>query len=472
MFLRFFPGPLRLLLLPVLWLTCAAEGNAVKYEVVPCCSPCQAIHDRANYNTDFLSIFTILVQGQNDWLFRSDIELMTRFGPDDANLQRIKRLSDLLKERGTELALVYHPTRGLVHASKVPNSAKYDYSAASASYRQALERLRTAGVIVPDLTPLLNETGQEHEYFFRRDHHWTTYGAQRAARIVAEQLRKQPVYGSLEKQDFINQRVGLLRRNGTLQIAWQRLCGETFADQYVDAFLAEPVGQVAGGNQQETLFGSKLPPVVLAGTSFSSLEVNYGFEGYLKEYLGVDILNESLEGSGGYDSLIQYFMSEEFHTQPPKLLVWEIPSYHDLNKDLYYRQMHALIQNGCVGKPVELAKTTRLKSGRNEILFNGGGELKTLRSGNYLLEMQFDNPQAKHINATVWYVNGRNERVKIQHGPAMDNKGRFMVALRDDAEWKDFNFLSVDLNVEGQPPAGKVNTKLCRDTRQPQVVAR
>jgi alginate biosynthesis protein AlgX len=453
----------------LLWLllflpgTGGAQERALEYKVTPCCSPCAAVNNRANYNTGFLSIFPILMRGKDDWLFRSEVELMTAFGPTAEGLRQLKVFSDLLKARGTQLVVIYHPTRGLVHLSKLPDSVDFDYAAASANYRQALERFRSIGVIAPDLTPLLNEPPQKHEYFFRRDHHWTPYGAERVARLVADELRNHPQYQSLERRSFANRRAGLMKKTGTLQRAWQRLCADTFADQYVDEFVSEAVEQVAGGNQQELLFGNKLPSTTLVGTSYSGGEVNYNFEGYLKEYLGIDILNEAMAGGGAYDAMIRYLLSEGFRTQAPKFLLWEVPAYHDLSKEMFYRQVYALIGNGCAGKPVALAKTTRLRPGRNEILFNGGGELKDIRGGNYVLDMKFDNPLARDINATIWYVNGRHERVAIRHGVSVDSRGHFMVALRNDAEWKAFNFLSVDLNVEPPLPAASITATLCKD---------
>lgn len=464
-FLRRWPRRLPALPALLALLASAPSGHALNYEIVPCCTPCQAVHDRASYNTGFLSLFTMLLQGKDDWLFRSDLELLTVFGPDEESLQKLKMFSDALKKRGTQLVLVYHPSRGLVHPSKVPAAARYDFAAASANYRGTLERLRGTGVIVPDLTPLLGED-HEREFFFRRDHHWTPYGAERTARIVADTLRRHPAYASLEKREFTTRRVGLMRKNGTLQIAWQRLCGDTYADQYVDEFLSEQSSESVGGgaDQQALLFGNgKLPEITLIGTSFSKSAYNYNFDGYLKQYLGVDVLNEALAGAN-YGAFLQYLPGEAFQTQPPKFIIWEIPSYHDLKKGMFYRQVYALLENGCVGKPVELVRTTRLRSGRNEILFNGGGELKTLRGGNYLLDLKFDNPEVSSINATVWYVNGRNERVKIDHGTTVDSRGRFTVALRDDRDWKDFNFLSVDLHIDGPPPAQSITARLCRDS--------
>jgi alginate biosynthesis protein AlgX len=397
------------------------------------------------------------MRGKDDWLFRSEVELMTAFGPTADGLRQLKVFSDLLKERGTQLVVIYHPTRGLVHRSRLPESINYDYAAASANYRQALERFRGIGIIAPDLTPLLDEPEQEHEYFFRRDHHWTPYGAERVARLVAAELRNHPQYQSLEKRRFSNRRIGLMKKTGTLQRAWQRLCADTFADQYVDEFVSE-----SGGNRQELLFGNKLPAVTLIGTSYSGGEVNYNFDGYLKQYLGVDILNEAMAGGGAYDAMIRYVMSDGFRTQAPKFLLWEVPSYHDLSREMFYRQVYALIGNGCDGKPAVLAGTKRLRPGRNEILFNGGGELKDLRGGNYVLDLKFDNPPARDIDAAIWYVNGRRERVTLRHGISIDSRGRFMVALRNDAEWKDFNFLSVDLNVEPPLPAASITATLCK----------
>jgi hypothetical protein len=114
---------IRLALLPLLWLllpgagTAQSQGGALEYKVTPCCTPCAAVNNPANYNTGFLSIFPILMRGKDDWLFRSEVELMTAFGPTPEGLHQLKVFSDLLKERGTQLVMIYHPTRGLVHRS-------------------------------------------------------------------------------------------------------------------------------------------------------------------------------------------------------------------------------------------------------------------------------------------------------------------------------------------------------------------
>src|SRR5688500_17080412 len=96
----------------------AQQDKTLVYKVTPCCTPCAAVNNRANYNTGFLSIFPLLMRGKDDWLFRSEVELMTAFGPTPEGLRQLKVFSDLLKERGTQLVVVYHPTRGLVHRSR------------------------------------------------------------------------------------------------------------------------------------------------------------------------------------------------------------------------------------------------------------------------------------------------------------------------------------------------------------------
>ncbi|NBV29476.1 hypothetical protein EBS02_10795, partial [bacterium] len=77
----------------------------------------------------------------------------------------------------------------------------------------------------------------------------------------------------------------------------------------------------------------KAPEIVLIGTSNSVNSSSYSnFDGFLKEALGTDVLNLSKTGGGFSDSMAEYLNSDQFKKSPPKIIIWEIPSYYDLNK--------------------------------------------------------------------------------------------------------------------------------------------
>jgi alginate biosynthesis protein AlgX len=76
------------------------------YTVERCCDLCPQAANRGAYTTGFLQSFTTLVQGKDGWLFRTDDDLRTSFGPDAEGMKSLKRLNAALKSRGVELVMV------------------------------------------------------------------------------------------------------------------------------------------------------------------------------------------------------------------------------------------------------------------------------------------------------------------------------------------------------------------------------
>ncbi len=451
----------------VLLMLVGKPAQAIEYEVEPCCDICPAAAEIENYDTSFLRSFRTLIEGEDGWLFRTESELMMEFGPDEFGLKELQRFAQALKSRGTELVLVYQPTRGLVHPFKANTAGnnQYDFALAATNYANALRRMRNAGIYTPDLTPLLNQPNDKADFYFRRDHHWTPVGARRTAALVAESVREHPIYPELENTEFATRRIGMMRKRGTLQSAFARLCGVQYAEQYVDEYITEPVeeGDLLGESEEDSLFGdAELPEVTLVGTSFSKGAYNYNFEGYLKEYLEVDILNEAIVG-GGYDgTLIQYLPSEEFQQSPPRLMIWEVPSYYDLSTTQFYRQVIPMVYDGCKNQPVVLQKTMTVKAGLQEILFNGGGEYQDLRGGDLLVDLQFSDPQVKEIELAFWYINRRRDRMKMEFGERVDNNGRFITELKTEEDWGNYRFLSLDLQLPEEAQPVEVTATMCR----------
>src|SRR5690606_34278317 len=134
----------------------AQEPAAPSYTAEPCCQLCPQAAERHRYPKGFMSSFTTLVQGQDDWLFRTDLDLMTNFSTPPEGLAQLKRLNDALKARGTQLVIVYQPTRGLVHHNRLSQNgrAAFNFEAAASSYRKALADFHKLGIVAPDLSPL------------------------------------------------------------------------------------------------------------------------------------------------------------------------------------------------------------------------------------------------------------------------------------------------------------------------------
>lgn len=435
------------------------QSKAPVYQVEDCCSLCPAAHDASQYTTNYMKNFTTLIDAQDAWLFRTQEDLRTEFGTSAAGYRMLKELRDAFKSRGVELVVVYQPTRGLVNRNKLKaeDRARFDYDLALRNYRQALARFEEVGLRVPDLSPLTDEQ-QEQPFYFRRDQHWTPYGAERTARLVAETVKRIPAFESIEKKEFVSQRIGLMGKTGTMQKVASQLCGTVYAPQYIDQFATEPKAE----SGSDELFGDSTPPqITLVGTSHSG--PNYNFGGFLEQHIGADVLNVAFPGGGLEGAMLEYLGSEEFQNNPPKILIWEFSPLYDLASSKIHRQMMAMLDNGCEGKDALLSRKTTLRPGANEVLVNGKGQLLDLPSKRHQVDIRFSDPSVKTLEATLWYLSGRREKVKLEKPDTADTDGRFAFELRDESDWAELNFFALEIigpEAGGEPL--EVEARVCR----------
>jgi alginate biosynthesis protein AlgX len=437
----------------------ARADDAPTFTAEPCCNICPQALDAKNYTTRYQQNFTTLVQAQGDWLFRTQEDLRTEFDTTPEGYRRLQQLHDAFKSKGVELVVVYQPTRGLVDRNKLfpADRDKFDYAKALGNYQAMLGRFSKMGYWVPDLSPLTNEQ-QAHDFYFRGDQHWTPYGAQRTAKIVAETVKRVPGFAEIPKREFESHLSGRMGKTGTLHNMAAQLCGNTYAIQYMDQFVTEPKGEAKDGD----LFGdSGNPQITLVGTSHSGK--NYNFSGFLEEYIGTDILNVAFPGGGLEGSMLQYLGSDDFQKKPPKILIWEFSPLYRLDQETIYRQMMSMLDNGCEGKPAVMSTSTTLKTGPNELLVNGKNGIKDVRNGSNQVDIKFADTSVKTLHARLWYMNGRHEDLKIEKPETSDTDGRFAFELRDDKDWADQQLLAVE--VQG-PEAGaapqQVEAKICK----------
>lgn len=441
----------------------ADEVKAPAFSAEPCCQLCPEAHDASRYTTRYQQNFTTLVQAQGDWLFRTREDLRTEFNTTPAGYKRLQQLHDAFKARGVELVVVYQPTRGLVNRNMLnpEDKAAFDYQKALRNYQAMLKRFAGMGYSVPDLSPLTNEqlaaADQGKDFYFRGDQHWTPYGAERAAKIVAATVHGMPAFAGIPRKEFETQKSGRMGKTGTLHNVAGQLCGTSYAVQYMDQFSTTPKGESGG----DDLFGdSGNAQITLVGTSHSGK--NYNFAGFLEQYIGADVLNVAFPGGGLEGSMIQYLGSEEFQKNPPKILVWEFSPLYRLDQDSLWRQMLALLDNGCDGKPALMNASTALKPGNNELLVNGrNGVIKDLTNRQHQLDIRFADTSVKTLQATLWYLNGRHENVKIEKPETSDTDGRFAFQLREDEDWAGQTLLA--LEVQGPENGSQdVQATLCK----------
>ncbi|UVE16855.1 alginate O-acetyltransferase [Pseudomonas sp. LS44] len=430
---------------------------APNFQAAPCCQLCPAVHDASRYTTDYQKNFITLVQAQGDWLFRSQEDLRTEFDTSAIGYQRMQQLHDAFARRGIELVLVYQPTRGLVNRDKLnpAEKARFDYQRARGNYQAMLGRFEKMGYNVPDLSPLTDEHA-EQAFYFRGDQHWTPYGAQRTAQIVAETVHQMPAFKDIPRREFVSKVIGRMGKRGTLHNVAGQLCGTSYATEYINQFATEP----KDSSGSDDMFGDGgNPEIVLVGTSHSGQ--NYNFAGFLQESIGADVLNVAFPGGGLEGSMIEYLSSPEFRDNPPKILIWEFSPLYNLDQETIYRQLFALLDDGCDSKPVVLANKTQLRPGSQEVLINSGA--KTIANRNGRIELDFADTSVKTVKAKLWYLNGRHESLKLEKPTTADTNGRFVFNLREDKDWAGQNLLAME--IEGPEAGGQpleVEAKLCQ----------
>ncbi|MBB2496150.1 alginate O-acetyltransferase [Aquipseudomonas ullengensis] len=426
-----------------------------QYPVERCCDICPQTLQDTTYSGD-MGEFTKLVKGQDDWLFRTRTDLMTQMGTTPEGYAHLQELRDALKARGVELMVVYIPTRGMANAEMLDPAVRqgYNLDEAKNNYHQVIEKMRSLGIRVPDLTPLLYEHGTaEKPFFFKRDHHWTPNGAEFTASLVADELRKSDVFKNIPRKEFVSRSDGQMYKIGSLNEAFNKVCGYSYANQYVTRFATEPK------EESSDLFGDEVTPqVVLAGTSFSSPQ--YNFAGFLKQHANVDVDNRSVSGGGFHSAMLQYLGSQDFQSNPPKILIWEITSYYDISMPIFYRQIMPMLADGCRMAPAEMSQKIKLRPGKNELLVNA--DVKPIRSERYIADIQFSQPDIKELQSAFWYMSGSKESLLISRSREVEPDGRFVFRLRDDTEWAGQTLLSMEITMPDDMPAGlEVEAKIC-----------
>ncbi|BAN49549.1 alginate biosynthesis protein AlgX [Metapseudomonas resinovorans] len=418
------------------------------YQAEACCSLCPAA---ASLDPSLPGLAGLggLVEARDGWLFSRAQDLRSQFGLDDYSYKQLERLRNALKHNGTELLVVYPPSRGLIHGDKLQpaDRARFDQAQARENYRATLARLRKLDIWVPDLASLLEAQAGTPDYYFKGDQHWTPQGAERTARLVAETARGIPALAQLPHGAYASQPAGLVGRSGSLQKAAQMACGTGYPRQFVQGYVTRPLEPEAAVEAD----------VVLVGSSNSADAFN--FAGFLEQYLGTPVRNASLASGGHTSALMQYLMSADYRKKSPKLLVWELDDADSLMQRNFYRQAIAAVGDGCSGQPALLQGRTGLAGGSRQVLFNGADGVLPIRGSDYRIELQLEAPDVQQLGATLTFMNGRQENLLFERGTG---PGRFLLELREDADWDDLTFLALSVQAMPGGSQGELSARLCK----------
>jgi len=448
-----------------------AEQENAAGEKAPCtdlqCLICPQLNDPAQYASGRMKLLATLTPGKDNWLFRSMVDMSNQFGIPKHMEPEFKRFMDTFKAKGINVVIAVQPTRGLMHRDKFyPDQMHgFDYLRASNNMRNFLDQMRRNGAIVPDIMPMIENPPAD--YFFRRDHHWTPIGSEITARITADEIKRQPFYADLTKKQYTTSPGIMLYKDGTLNIGLARICGNNFGIQYIRGYETVPADTDAA-----SLFDDETETeVILVGTSNSAAREDetkqYNFDGFLKEYLSVDLLNFALPGAGQDGALTQYLLSPDYDFKnPPKMIIWELPASYALDTPFTYRQLIPAINGGCKARPDMVKTKNQVKLNgvksheRIELLSNAGSNLRDFRNlrGGFL-DLKISDKNLKHFYIITYYDNGERDKIWIRREAIVEG-GQYYLEFSRDPRFEGANLLSVFME-----PTQDIKTPLTVDTQ-------
>lgn len=434
-----------------------ADVTAPVYVAKDCCTLCPKASDPDSYATTFLKDYLYLVQGEGQWLFRTEAELNITAQKDELVWDDLERMVKDLNARGTQILVYLSAPRAVVQAERLTPEvrARFDYDGLLKNYQGYLEHLRKVGFIVPPADRFASVKKGE-DFHFQRDAHWNPSGAKRAAELIAEYIK--PLNFNFPPKTFVTKPSSVITRRGTIAFAADVICGSRYPTE--SSIFYETTAPAT-----DDLFGDEpIPEIALVGTSFSG-SAEYHFMGFLRAALQTDMLQNSFAGAGFDGSITQYLASPAFQKAPPKLIVWEFPyQFFGRADHATMRRIVPLVNNGCVNRKALISNEVELTNDGDykEVLFNGGSNFITEKSKNLIVDMQFSDPNVREISSEIWYLDGRHELIRSRYNQFTNMEGRFVMELNRAPEYADQPVVDYRLQVLttlGKPV--KVKAAMC-----------
>ncbi len=254
--------------------------------------------------------------GCGDWLFLTD-ELDVY--PDAAKsalfrAQLAGLLEQRLQQRGIKLLLVVVPDK-----TRIENAHLCGLQRAGGFDNRIVNWLATLkSVATLDLTATLVATPGER--YYHTDTHWNEAGANAAAQAVAKRLAELGWAGMTPGSQVTLNPV-LSPRSGDLV----HLAGLDGLPGYLrpKVEMAQVTRVTPVQVASDDLFGDAgLPTIALMGTSYSR---NSNFAPLLEHHLGEPVANVARDGGDFAGAAIDFFAGSTFRSNPPKVIVWEVP---------------------------------------------------------------------------------------------------------------------------------------------------
>ncbi len=410
---------------------------------------CPRLSDKSKMTLDEMT------QGLDGWFFRLTSDRKQEFRLMNEAASYLERFVQVMNARGTHVVFMSIPPRGVVGRAWLdtsnPDQKAYMPDEAAASYEAMLVALRKTGLIVPDMLALFMKDAPSEGvgYFFKRDHHWTSLGAQKAAEALAAALKDNPTYKQQTPAKFVTKQTSIGQRKHTMAMELQRLCDGDIPAEELPVF--KTTMEATGA---DALFGDAVggAPSALVGSSYSADE-DFNFDGFIMQNTGLNIANYSISAGMLFNSLTSLTSDPQFETMKPPFLIWEAPSIYDLNTDSApaFRQIIPGVYGKCKGDDVIATGAMDVVMGKGGVLLHVPVDKKVHGTGYYLVLDSSSRGFAK-FTLQLDYDDGDGEWFTVDRSQYFNNNGRFFVELSDEI---DSNLIQISLDG-----LDNVNTKL------------
>lgn len=290
-----------------------------------------------------------VIVGKNDWLF-TKYEFAEPADATDtqATILMLQEINKLFEKKGITLALVMVPSKIRINSDQLPDNAKLDpYTAGK--YENAVKALKAAGVNIVSLNQaFLNSPNRDGEntLFLRLDTHWSHTGAMLAAETIKAEVNANPslkkAWSATPEEKYTltwNAKKIPVRTRDLVRL----LPGGTvsYPPEQVLQFKVNRANESSAG----LLTAGETTLITVIGSSYSNK--NTGYPDALRYVLQRNLLDISIPvDQGPWVGMEAYLKDDAFKTNPPKLIIWEIPERELRSPPNYkYRDARYVIDN-------------------------------------------------------------------------------------------------------------------------------
>lgn len=266
--------------------------------------------------------------GKNDWLFTPYEFAQTSDAADtQATVQLFQKANKLFERKGIALALVIVPSKIRIHSDQLPDSKPVD-SYTAGKYENAVKELRAGGVNVVNLSqPFLASPHRSSDtpLFLRLDTHWSPAGAMLAGETIKATIDSTPTLkAALDSTPpaaytmAYAAKKSITRARDLVHLLPKEK--QTFTPEQVLNFRVTRTSA-----SQASLQGAgDAVGITVIGSSYTNK--NTGYPDAIRFTLQRDLLDISIPvDQGPWVGMEAYLKDGAFKTNPPKLIIWEIP---------------------------------------------------------------------------------------------------------------------------------------------------